>query len=265
MKFGNPGLAWRMTPVYAPFLALLPNIKEKAMYFVSNAGNLLCRFVVASALLFGHVALAAGGALSVGDTASGLKEALTRGADLAVSQLGKPNGFLGDARVKIPLPESAQAVEKAMRAFGMKKQADELIETMNHAAEAAVVEAKPILVDAVKKMSFDDARGILTGGDDAATQYFKRTTSEAIGAKFLPIVQKATAKVALADKYNKYASKAAKFGLMDKKDADLDSYVTQKALDGLFLMIAEQEKAIRKDPIGTGSNLLKKVFGSLSQ
>ena len=266
MKFRNPRLAWWMTPVYAHLLALLPNIKEKAMYFVSNVGNLLCRVaVVASALIFGQVAFAAGGALSAGDTASGLKEALTRGADMAVSKLGKPNGFLGDARVKIPLPESAQAVEKAMRAFGMKKQADELIETMNHAAETAVVEAKPILVDAVKKMSFDDARGILTGGDDAATQYFKRTTSEAIGAKFLPIVQKATAKVALADKYNKYASKAAKFGLMDKKDADLDSYVTQKALDGLFLMIAEQEKAIRKDPIGTGSSLLKKVFGSLSQ
>ena len=203
--------------------------------------------------------------LSSKDTASGLKEALTKGAEVAVSQLGKPNGFLGDKRVKIPLPESAQAVEKMMRTFGMKKQADELIETMNHAAEMAVVEAKPILTNAVKTMSFDDARGILTGGDDAATQYFKRTTSEAIGAKFLPIVKKSTAKVDLADKYNKYAGKAAQFGMLDKKDADLDSYVTQKALDGLFLMIAEQEKAIRKDPIGTGSSMLKKVFGALGK
>jgi len=203
--------------------------------------------------------------LSSKDTASGLKEALTKGAEVAVSQLGKPNGFLGDKRVKIPLPESAQAVEKMMRTFGMKKQADELIETMNHAAEMAVVEAKPILTNAVKTMSFDDARGILTGGDDAATQYFKRTTSEAIGAKFLPIVKKSTAKVDLADKYNKYAGKAAQFGMLDKKDADLDSYVTQKAMDGLFLMIAEQEKAIRKDPIGTGSSMLKKVFGALGK
>ena len=201
--------------------------------------------------------------LSSKDTASGLKEALTKGAEVAVGQLGKTNGFLGDKRVKIPLPESAQAVEKMMRTFGMKKQADELIETMNRAAEMAVVEAKPILTNAVKTMSFDDARGILTGGDDAATQYFKRTTSEAIGAKFLPIVKKSTAKVALAEKYNQYAGKAAQFGLMDQKDADLDSYVTQKALDGLFLMIAEQEKAIRKDPIGTGSSMLKKVFGAL--
>ena len=203
------------------------------------------------------------GDLSSKDTASGLKEALARGAEVAVSQLGKTNGFLGDARVRIPLPESAQAIEKAMRTFGMKKQADELIETMNHAAEMAVVEAKPILVNAIKAMSFDDARGILTGGDDAATQYFRRTTSKDIGTKFLPIVKKATAKVDLASKYNQYAGQAANLGLLDKKDANLDSYVTQKAMDGLFLMIAEQEKAIRKDPIGTGSSMLQKVFGAL--
>lgn len=234
-----------------------------------SGSNLLKVFHVAGlvcALAFGASALAAGvDSLSTKDTASGLKEALTKGAEVAVGQLGKTNGFLGDARVKIPLPESAQAVEKAMRTFGMKKQADKLIETMNRAAEMAVVEAKPILTNAVKSMSFDDARGILTGGDDAATQYFKRTTSEAIGAKFLPVVKKSTAKVKLAEQYNTYAGKAAQFGLMDKKDADLDSYVTQKALDGLFLMIAEQEKAIRKDPIGTGSSLLKKVFGSLGK
>lgn len=219
---------------------------------------------IVSALLFGAQALALGiDDLSSKDTASGLKEALTRGAEIAVGQLGKTNGFLGDKRVKIPMPESARAAEKMMRTLGMKKQADELIETMNRAAEMAVVEAKPILTNAVKNMSFDDARGILTGGDDAATQYFKRSTSEAIGAKFLPIVKQATAKVNLAGQYNKYAGQASKLGLLDKKDADLDTYVTQKALDGLFLMIAEQEKAIRKDPIGTGSNMLQKVFGAL--
>ena len=204
-----------------------------------------------------------GADLSNKETASGLKEALTRGADVAVAQLGKPDGFMGDKRVKIPLPESARAAEKMMRTLGMKKQADELIETMNRAAEMAVLEAKPILSNAVKNMSFDDARGILMGGDDAATQYFKRTTSDAIGAKFLPIVKQATAKVDLAKQYNQYAGKASKLGLLDEKDADLDNYVTQKAMDGLFLMIAEQEKAIRKDPIATGSSLLKKVFGSL--
>jgi hypothetical protein len=201
--------------------------------------------------------------LSSKDTSSGLKEALSRGAEMAVSQLGKPNGFMGDARVKIPLPESLRGAEKMMRKLGMKKQADKLIETMNRAAESAVVEAKPILINAVKNMSFDDAKAILTGGDDAATQYFKRTTSAPIGEKFLPIVKQATAKVQLADKYNQYAGKAASLGLIDDKDADLDTYVTQKALDGLFLMIAEQEKAIRKDPIGTGSKLLQTVFGAL--
>lgn len=203
--------------------------------------------------------------LSNKDTASGLKEALSRGAEMAVSQLGKPNGFMGDARVKIPLPESLQGAEKMMRKLGMKKQADKLIETMNRAAESAVVEAKPILINAVKNMSFDDAKAILTGGDDAATQYFKRTTSAPIGEKFLPVVKQATAKVQLADKYNQYAGKAASLGLIDDKDADLDSYVTQKTLDGLFLLIAEQEKAIRKDPIGTGSKLLQTVFGALGK
>ena len=220
------------------------------------------------ALLFAFGLQASGAGindLSTSDTASGLKEALTRGADIAVSQLGKKDGFLGDKRVKIPLPKSAQTAEKMMRTFGMKKQADQLIETMNRAAEMAVVEAKPILTNAVKSMSFDDARGILTGGDDAATQYFKRTTSKDIGAKFLPIVKTATAKVDLAGQYNKYAGQAAKLGLMSEQDADLDTYVTQKAMDGLFLMIAEQEKSIRKDPIGTGSSLLKKVFGALGK
>ena len=203
--------------------------------------------------------------LSGKDAAAGLKEALTRGAELAVGQLGKTNGFLGNDRVRIPLPESARTAEKLMRTMGMKKQADELIETINHAAEMAVVEARPILVGAVKSMSFDDARAILSGGDDAATQYFRHTTSGSIGAKFLPIVKKSTAKVDLAGKYNQYAGQAAKLGLLDKNDADLDTYVTHKAMDRLFLMIAEQEKAIRKDPVGTGSSLLQKVFGSLGK
>ena len=230
----------------------------------SNVVKAFNALAMVCALVFGAPAMAIGvDDLSAKDTASGLKEALTKGAEVAVGQLGKTNGFLGDARVKIPLPESAQSVEKMMRTFGMKKQADELIETMNRAAEMAVVEAKPILTNAVKSMSFDDARGILTGGDDAATQYFKRTTSEAIGAKFLPIVKKSTAKVALAEKYNQYAGKAAQFGLIKAEDAQLDSYVTQKALDGLYLMIAEEEKAIRKDPVSAAGSLARKVFGAL--
>ncbi len=233
----------------------------RTAFLASRFLRILC---VLCTLSFAPQVAAAGlGDLTNNDTSSGLKEALTRGAEVAIGQLGQKDGFLGDKRVRIPLPESARAVEKAMRTFGMKKQADELIETMNRAAEMAVVEAKPILTNAVRNMSFDDARGILTGGDDAATQYFRRTTSNDIAARFLPIVKKATAKVDLAGQYNQYAGQAAKFGLLDKKDADLDTYVTHKAMDGLFLMIAEQEKAIRKDPVGTGSAMLKKVFGAL--
>lgn len=217
-------------------------------------------------LLISAQVLAVGlGDLSGKEASAGLKEALSRGADMAVSQLGKPNGFMGDARVRIPLPKSLRAAEKMMRTLGMKKQADELIETMNRAAELAVVEAKPILLESVQKMTIDDARGILAGGDDAATQYFRRTTSTALGKKFLPIVKQTTAKVQLADQYNEYAGQAAKLGLLEEKDANLDSYVTQKALDGLFVMIAEQEKSIRQDPVGTGSKLLQTVFGAVGK
>jgi hypothetical protein len=217
---------------------------------------------IVCSLLISASALAAGLAdLSNKDAASGIKEALSKGAEVAVAQLGKQDGFMGDTRVKIQLPESLRSAEKMMRTLGMGKQADELVETMNRAAESAVVEAKPILVNAVKSMSLDDAKGLLTGGDDAATQYFKRTTAAPIGEKFLPIVKQATVKAQLADKYNQYAGKAAKLGLLSEKDANLDSYVTQKALDGLYLMIAEQEKAIRQDPIGSGSKLLQTVFG----
>lgn len=211
-----------------------------------------------------NLAAASGlGELSSSDAGSGLKEALTRGAEFAISNLGKQDGFLGNPKVKIPLPGSLQKAEKGLRAIGMGKQAEELVTTMNRAAEQAVVEAKPILVNAIKNMSWQDAKGILAGGDDAATQFFKRTTSAQIGEKFQPIVKQATAKVKLGKQYNKFAGKAAAMGLIDEKDADLDSYVTQKAMDGLFLMIAEEEKKLRANPLGAGSDLLKKVFGAL--
>lgn len=211
-----------------------------------------------------HFAHAAGLAdISSGEANSGLKEALVKGADYAVSSLGKENGYLGNAKVKIPLPDSLKTIEKGMKAFGMGKQADELVTTMNRAAEKAVVEAKPILLDSIKHMSVDDAKHILTGGDDSVTQFFKKSSSEQLVQKFMPIVKDATRKVQLADKYNKFASKGAKFGLVDKNDADLDTYVTHKAMDGLFLMIAEKEKEIRQNPVGAGSDILKKVFGSL--
>lgn len=202
--------------------------------------------------------------LTSSEANSGLKEALSKGADFAVSSLGKDNGFLGNDKVKIPLPDSLKKVEKGLRAFGMGKQADELVTTMNHAAEKAVAEAKPILVDSIKHMSVDDAKNILTGGQDSVTQFFKKSSTAQLTQKFLPIVKDATKKVQLADKYNQFAGKGAKMGLVSKEDADLDNYVTRKAMDGLFLMIAEKEKEIRQNPLGAGSDLLKKVFSSLN-
>lgn len=197
------------------------------------------------------------------DTVGGLKEALTQGAGKAVDVLGKTDGFLGNPKVKIPLPGKLEKAADTMRSFGMGKYVDELETTMNRAAEAAVPEAKKLLVDSIKKMSVEDAKGILTGNDNAATEYFRRTTSAPLGEKFKPIVQKAMAKVKLTQKYDKFAGKAARFGLIDEENAHLDQYVTAKALDGLYLMIAEEEKAIRKDPVGAVGSLARKVFGAL--
>ena len=203
--------------------------------------------------------------LSNRDATAGLKEALLKGSQVAVQRLGAPNGFFGNDRVRIPLPDSLKQVEGLMRTFGMGKQADELVLRMNRAAEAAVPEAKALLVDAVKKMSVQDAKGILTGGDDAATQYFKRTTSGALAQKFLPIVKKAIDKVKLAEAYDRYAERGAKFGLLKPEDAKLENYITRKALDGLYLVIAEEEARIRKDPVGEASSIIKKVFGALGK
>jgi hypothetical protein len=227
---------------------------------------MLKRLVFAASLAFAGGAHAISVAdLSNQETVQGLKEALVQGASRAVAQLGTANGFLGNEKVKIPLPDSLQRVEGIMRMVGMGRQAEELVTAMNRAAEMAVTEAKPLLVDAVKKMSVQDAKGILTGGDDAATQYFRRTTADALTQKFLPIVKKMTAKVNLAQLYNQYAGQAATFGVIDPKDANIDNYVTRKALDGLYLVIAEQERAIRKDPVGSASKIVQKVFGAIGR
>lgn len=228
--------------------------------------NTVLRLCAATALLVATQAHALGLAdLSNKDAAAGLKQALIKGSETAVAALGKPNGFLGNARVRIPLPESLHKVEGLMRGLGMGKYADELVTTMNRAAESAVVEAKPLLVNAVKNMSVQDAKAILGGGQDAATQYFRRTTSAPLTSKFLPIVAKAPQKVKLADKYNEFAGKAARFGLVDAKDADLNSYVTRKALDGLYLIIADEERKIRQDPVGAASGIISKVFGAIGK
>ena len=203
--------------------------------------------------------------LSDKDAGGGLKEALSQGASKAVALLGKQDGFLKNPKVKIPMPDGLRQAEKLMRTFGMKKQADELITSMNRAAEAAVPEAKELLVGAVKDMSVEDAKKILTGGETSGTEYFKSKTSAQLKERFKPIVQKAMDKVGLAKTYEKFASKGAQYGVISKEDADLDNYVTQKTLDGLFTMVAEEEKAIRKNPVGAAGDLAKKVFGALGK
>ena len=201
--------------------------------------------------------------ISNADAASGLRQALTDGTAAAIQLLGKENGYFANPKVKIPLPPALKQVESGLRMMGMKKKADELVLSMNRAAEAAAPEAKQLLVDAVKKMSAQDAKSILTGGDTAATEYFKRTTSAQLTQRFLPIVKKATDRVGLAQQYNNLAGQGASLGLIKKEDASIENYVTQKALDGLYLMIAEQEKSFRQNPVGAASSIVKKVFGAL--
>ncbi len=197
------------------------------------------------------------------DAASGLKQALTEGSAAAVAKLGVENGYLNNPKVKIPLPPSLKKIEGAMRVMGMRRQADELVVAMNRAAENAAPEAKALLVDAVKKMTVQDAKGVLTGGETAGTEYFRRTTQAQLTARYLPIVKKATDRVGLAQQYNSIAGQGAALGLVKEDQATVERYVTAKALDGLYLMIAEQEKAFRQNPLGASSDIVKKVFGAL--
>ena len=203
--------------------------------------------------------------VSDSEIAGGLKEALSKGLKSAVDTLGRDNGFLDDVRVKIPLPNSLQKLEKALRVAGQGKAVDEFVVSMNHAAEKAVPVAFDVFVEAVKKMSFDDARQILFSGQaDSATQYFRRTSEENLRGKFRPIVEEFTAKTGVTGNYKAMVGKAGFAAQLLGKDAtDLDGYVTQKALDGLFFMVGEEEKKIRTDPIGRTTSLLKKVFGIL--
>jgi hypothetical protein len=236
------------TKIYYLFL-------ERFMRSILLAGLLLIGSLGAHAVDLGN--------LSNKDVVAGLKEALNKGTANAVATLGKTDGFFGNDRVKIPLPDSMQKLDRTLRNIGMGQYADELVLTMNRAAESAVPEARILLVQAVKEMSVQDAKGILTGGNTSATDYFRNKTSQKLTGKFLPVVQKATAKVGVAQKYNQLAANAGRLGLIDESQTNLENYITQKTLSGLFLLIADEEKAIRANPVEQGSKLLSKVFGSL--
>lgn len=203
-------------------------------------------------------------AFSQADASGALRAALERGADIAVKQLGQVNGFMSNDKIRIPLPEVLEKAAPLLRAVGRGRQMDELVTSMNHAAENAVSMALPLLRNAIKNMSVQDARQILTGGEHAVTDFFAAKTREPLGVQFTPLVDKAVEKLSLAKRYNELAGKASSMGLIKgQQAATVQQHVTSKALDGLYFVIGEEERRIRNDPVGTGSALLKKVFSAL--
>ncbi|MEJ0098250.1 MAG: DUF4197 domain-containing protein [Pseudomonadota bacterium] len=217
--------------------------------------TLLCVLLAAVALP------ATAAAVGSDEAAAGLKVALQQGAGKAIALLGKQDGFFGNPDVHIPLPGVLQKGRKTLDKLGLKKQTAALDLAINRAAEAAVPQARQLFADAIGRMSLSDALGILKGPDDAATQYFRASMTAPLTEAFLPIVGRNTAQLDLAKKYSAVATKAADLGLVEQQDASLDAYVTRKALDGLFLVMAREEAAIRKDPLGQANALLKEVFG----
>lgn len=201
--------------------------------------------------------------LTGSEATAGLKAALDKGAASAVASLGRADGFWANPKVRIPLPENMQRAKSALKLMGKGREVDELERAVNRAAEQAVPESKQLLTNAVKSMTVEDAKQILRGGDDSVTQFFKAKTAPQLTERFLPIVTKVTAKSGLAQQYNSLAGQAAQFGLVKSEEATIERYVTQKALDGLFTMIAEEERKIRANPVAAGSDIIRKVFGAL--
>ena len=203
--------------------------------------------------------------LSDKDLGAGLRGALERGAEIAVSLLGKKDGFWADERVRIPLPDWIKKVERAIKLLGKSKDIEDMKVAVNRAAEQAVPQAKALLMTAVRTMSVEDARQILTGGDSSVTQFFQSRTRDSLTQRFLPVVSNVTSRIGLAGQYNQLAAQVQQTGLikLSPVQARVENHVTSKALDGLYFMIAEEERKIRRDPVGTGSEILKRVFGSI--
>ena len=203
--------------------------------------------------------------ISGADQVGALRAALSQGASTAVSLLGTANGFWNNPQVKIPLPDTLERLRSPARLLGMGGQFDELHQSINRAAEAAVPQSLSLLQSAIKSMSVQDAQGILTGGQTAATDYFRKVTSGELFNRFLPVVGKATEKVGLAQQYNAIAERGASLGVVDAKQAKLEPYVTNKALDGLYFMVGEEEKKIRANPVGAATDVARRVFGAIGR
>jgi hypothetical protein len=201
--------------------------------------------------------------LSQEEIVNGLKQALEVGTGNAVSTVSQTDGYLNNPAIRIPLPENVKKVEKLLRASGFGSQIDEFELSMNRAAERAAPEAKTIFFDAIKQMSFTDARQILDGPDDAATQYFQDKTTDRLQAMFKPITHRAMSEVGVTNYYQSIDNKIKTIPFAaEQMNFDLDQYVMDKALNGLFLMLAAEEKKIRQDPAARVTDLLKKVFAN---
>ncbi len=201
--------------------------------------------------------------LSQGDANKALKDALSQGTKVAVQQLGRPGGFSNDPDVRIELPGNIGKASRMLKMMGMGSQIEALENGMNTAAEAAVPEAQALLLEAVRNMTVADAKSILAGGKNSATQYLNKSSREQIRAKFLPVIKRATDKVGVAQQYNALAGKASGLGAVDARYGSVEGYVTEQALDGLFTVIAEQEASIRENPAQAATSVAKKVFGVL--
>ena len=228
--------------------------------FPGRRAAILCAVALCSPMAGAANPLAA---LSNQEASSGLKAALDAGTAAAVAKLGVENGFLNNDKVKIKLPGILEQAKPLLKMTGRGQQLDDLVVSMNRAAESAVPMAKPLLLDAVKSMSVTDAKNILSGGDTSVTDFFRQKTSAPLAAKFLPIVKSVTDHSGLASKYNSTMSQIGKTGLVPQQQSTVEGYVTDRTLDGLYLMIGEEEKAIRSNPLGYGSKIIGKVFGSL--
>jgi hypothetical protein len=226
--------------------------------------------IIARRLCQAALCLVASGAMAASlsdlsnmDATGGLKAALEKGAVAAVAKLGAENGFLDNEEVKIRLPRALEKAQPLLKLTGQGQRLDDLVISMNHAAEQAVPMAKPLLLNAVRSLSVDDARNILQGGDTSVTDFFREKTAATLALKFLPIVKKITDRSDLSAKYNSAMGQIGKFGGGGRDQGTVEDYVTQRAVDGLFKMIAEEEREIRRDPMGSGSKIISKVFGLL--
>ncbi len=234
-------------------------------YLRKIAGALVVVSIISSAGMAQVSRTGRGAGVADSDISRGLKEALGKGVRFAINSLGREDGFFRNPSVKILLPNSLQKLEKGLRFAGQGRAVDEFILSMNRAAEKAVPVAIDVFVDAISQITFDDARKILfSGQDDAATRFFRRTSEETLREKFRPIVEEVTAEVGVTQKYKVMISRPGFAARLLGDDAtDLDGYVTQKALDGLFLLIADEEKKILRNPLKRTTDILRKVFGVL--